>query len=162
MESCLYEFGFHLHWNDLLKLCAFILPAIIWFFSGSIENLRWLRILIKIISLCLSLLILWSLYIFPIVQYQTIKNDINDGTILVVEGEVSDFLTPENSFGGHATESFRIGDVVFSYSNTSNFGYCQFRCNGGVIKDNGQKLKIEYYTDSLTGENIICNIYEIQ
>ena len=162
MESILYEFSFHLHWSDLLKLSALIFPAIIWFFSGSIGNIRWLRILIKIASLCLALLILWSLYIFPIVEYQNIKKEIEDGTILVVEGEVYDFSTPESTFGGHVMESFRIKNVVFSYSNSENFGYCRFRCEGGVIQGDGQKLKIEYYTDPLTGENIICNIYELQ
>ena len=162
MESSLYEFSFHLHWNDLLKLGAFIFPVILWFFSESIENTRWLRILIKIASLCLSFLILWSLYIFPILQYQTIKEDIKNSEILVVEGEVSDFSTPESSFGGHIMESFKIENIVFSYSNSRNFGYCRFQCEGGVIQGNGQKLKIEYYTDSLTGENIICNIYELQ
>ena len=162
MESSLYEFSFHLHWSDLLKLGAFIFPVILWFFSGSIENTRWLRIFAKIASLGLSVLILWSLYIFPILQYQAIKENIKDGAILVVEGEVSDFSTPETSFGGHVMESFRIEDIVFSYSNSRNVGYCRFRCEGGIIQGNGQKLKIEYYTDSLTGENIICNIYELQ
>jgi hypothetical protein len=95
-------------------------------------------------------------------QYQTIKEDIKNSEILVVEGEVSDFSTPESSFGGHRMESFKIENIVFSYSNSRNFGYCRFQCEGGVIQGNGQKLKIEYYTDSLTGENIICNIYEMQ
>ena len=162
MERCLYELGFHLHWNDLLKLLALMFPAIIWFFSGSIESIKSLRLFAKIASLCLSLLILWSLYIFPIVQYQTIKKDLEGGTLRVVAGEVSDFSTPESSFGGHVMESFRIENVVFSYSNSRNFGYHQFRCEGGVIQGNGQKLRVEYYTDSLTGENIICNIYEWQ
>ena len=162
MESSLYEFGFHLHWNDLFKICAFFLPMMIWLISGCIEDHKWFRILIKALSVCLAVFVLWSLFILPVAQYQTIKKEIAQNKILVVEGEVVDFNTPQSAMGGHVIESFRIGDVFFVYSNTENYGYCQFFCNGGVISGNGQKLKIEYYTDPVTGERTICNIYEIQ
>ena len=161
MENCLYEFGFHLHWYDLFKIFALIFPLLIWLFSDVFDKHKWVKLGVKIVSLCLFLFIVWSLFVFPVVQYHSIKQAVDDGNVLVIEGEVSNLETPSSSLGGHATESFNIGDVFFSYSGTENYGYCRFRCQNGVIRENGQKLKIVYYTDPDTGSNTICYIYEM-
>ncbi len=161
MESTLYEFGFHLHWYDLFKCLAFILPVLIWLFSGAFDSHRWAELILKALSFCLALFIVWTLYLIPVVEYHTIKQAIEDGNVFIIEGEVSNLDTPNSSFGGHVTESFNIKDVFFSYSGTENYGYCNLRCNNGIVKENGQKLKIVYYNNSNTGLNIICAVYEI-
>ncbi|MGM9645268.1 MAG: hypothetical protein ACI3XS_01065 [Eubacteriales bacterium] len=160
MGSNLYEFGFQLHWSDLLKILPFILPIVIWFFSCTFDNKKWLRLVLKAVSIGFTVFIVWSLFIDPLIQYRKICVAIENGETSVVEGEVCNFESPSSSLGGHATESFSIGDVRFSYSGTENYGYCRLLCNGGVVEENGQKLKIVYYTDPKTKINTICSIDE--
>ncbi len=161
MESTLYEFGFHIHWNDCLKILAFIFPILIWFFSETLDNIKWIRIALKLSSICITIFLVWSLYIYPIVEYYKIRNDIAAGNVYVVEGEVSNFDTPTTSLWGHVTESFSINEIEFSYSGTENYGYNKLRCNGGVIEGNGQKLKITYYIPAHTYIKIICKIESV-
>ena len=53
-------------------------------------------------------------YVMPISSYTKIKQNIDTGNIYIVEGEVSNFSTPENAFGGHDSESFTINNVNFA------------------------------------------------
>lgn len=161
MECTLYEFGFHIHVQDLLKIVAVVFPILMWFYSGTIENKKGMKLTVRILSLCFAVLFTWSLFIYPIVEYRKTHKAILTDHVYVVEGEVTDFDTPTNSFGGHKTESFRISEIDFSYSGTENYGYHKLRCDGGVIEGNGQKLRVTYYVQTQTGTNIICKIESV-
>jgi hypothetical protein len=92
-----------------------------------------------------------------------IKNSIESGNVCIVEGEVCNFQSPSSSWKGHEIESFDINGITFSYAGDANYGYCKFRCDGGVIQGNGQKLRITYYVHTPTDEEkTICKIEAIQ
>ena len=63
-------------------------------------------------------------------------------------------------FEGHDTEHFEINGVFFEYTNFElTNGYNVPACYGGVVKENGQYLKIKYI-DNL-GYNVILYIEEL-
>ena len=65
------------------------------------------------------------------------------------------------SYGGHHEESFCIKNVYFEYSdNNIQAGYHNTKSHGGVVRGNGQYLKVGYvYYNSAYG-NIIVYIEE--
>ena len=158
MEGSLYNFGFHVHWQDLFKVLLLIFPGVIWLFSSIFDNQKWLRVTVRVTSIGLAVFIVWQFFINPIVQYNCIKREVREGNVYSVEGEVTDFASPTSSWGGHVNESFNIDGVSFSYSGTENFGYNKLNCNGGVIEGNGQKLRITYYVIPHSDRKVICKI----
>ena len=84
------------------------------------------------------------------------------GKYEIVEGDVEDFHVPISIYA-RDNESFRIGDVRFSYSpGIITFGYhsSTFRDNC-VIRPGMQNLRIAYVTDAVTGENIIMRVEQL-
>ena len=158
--NMLYEFGFQIHLSDIFKVLIFILPVCMFLFSSRFEKV--IRLIIIALACFVSVFVLIVFYIQPICSYCEIKQNIARGDVYTVEGEVSDFETPEDSFGGHNSESFTINNVEFSYYGTENYGYSRFLCNGGVVTGNGQKLRITYCNDPLTDELVICSIYKFE
>lgn len=82
------------------------------------------------------------------------------GQYEIVEGYVQNFIPmpPE----GHSLEMFDIGDVHFEYSdNLVVVGYNTTKYNGGVIRGNGQYLKVGYVYFNKSYGNIIVYIEEI-
>lgn len=81
------------------------------------------------------------------------------GEYAIVEGSVENFVPRPAE--GHANESFDIGDVHFEYSDDRfSAGYHTLKVNGGVIRGNGQKLRIGYVWYESYG-NVIVSIEEM-
>jgi hypothetical protein len=86
------------------------------------------------------------------------KNALENNEVLIVEGYVEQYHAMP--FEGHDTEHFEINGVYFEYTNfeVSN-GYNTPACYGGVVKENGQYLRIKYVDYS--GYNVILYIEEL-
>lgn len=157
----LYEFVLQFHFFDLFKLLIFVLPICLYLLSGAFDN-KIARYITLIFSVLSTVLILIILFVAPLYSYIEIKQYIKDDSLLTVEGEVTDFESPENSLGGHNSESFKINGVDFIYYGNENYGYANFLCDDGVIKGNGQKLKISYCYDPIIKEKVICYIQSME
>lgn len=157
----LYEFRFHFHLSDIFKILIFVLPICIYLFSGTFEK-KIAQFFTKAFAVVISTVILVIFFARPIYSYWKIKQYVAENSVLVVQGEVSNFETPTNSFGRHDSESFTISDVEFCYYGIENYGYSLFLCNGGVVTGNGQKLRITYCEDPFTSELVICRIEKIE
>mgnify|MGYP003300552476 CR=1 FL=1 len=98
-----------------------------------------------------------DLYKLPL---QEKKDILDNNKAIVVEGIVEKYHAMP--LEGHDTEHFEINGIYFEYSNfeLSN-GYNTPACYGGVIKENGQYLKIKYIEDDVRN-NIILYIEEIE
>ena len=59
--------------------------------------------------------------VMPIYSYMEIKQNIENGDVYIVEGEVSNFDTPDSSNSGHDSESFTIDNIDFCYYGTENY-----------------------------------------
>ena len=83
-----------------------------------------------------------------------------NGQYEVVEGYVHNFVPMPRE--GHANEEFDIQDVHFEYSDNNIItGYNRARVNGGVVRGNGQYLKIGYVYYNETYGSIIVYIEEM-
>ena len=79
------------------------------------------------------------------------------GEYQIVEGYVENF--DPMPYEGHANETFEINGVKFSYSDYNiHPGYNNTKSHGGVIKENGQHLKIGYVYLNKAYGNIIVYI----
>ena len=93
-------------------------------------------------------------------MYHKIVGAYNRGEYQIVEGYVENF--DPMPYEGHADESFEINGVKFSYSDYNiHPGYNNTKSHGGVIKENGQHLKIGYVYLNETYGNIIVYIEQI-
>ena len=84
------------------------------------------------------------------------KAALENGQYETVEGYVEKFhaMPPE----GHDSEHFVIDGVYFQYTAfEERNGYHRPACQGGVITNDGQYLKIGYVTNK-KGENVILSI----
>ena len=82
------------------------------------------------------------------------------GEYEVVEGPVENFV-PMPSVG-HADETFDIDGVHFAYSdNNVTVGYRNTRVKGGVVRGNGQYLRVGYVYYNESYGNIIVYIEEL-
>ncbi len=155
----LYEFGYHFRLTDIFKLLYFVLPVVL-FLSAAGFDKKIIRWSVTGFATLVMLFILYGFWIEPICSYLEIKQNIDEGELCVVEGEVNNFYTPDKSWYGHDCESFTIDGVVFSYYGTENYGYSRFFCDGGVVTGNGQRLRISYWINPSTDEIVICYIEE--
>lgn len=93
-------------------------------------------------------------------QFHMYKNTVGaykKGNYLIVEGYIENFTPMSN--GGHKRESFDINGVHFEYSDAEIIqGYNTPRFHGGIIKENGQYLKIGYVYYNSSYGNIIVRI----
>lgn len=142
-------YDFHFNYNSKFFLGVFLLLILIsigaiLFFNN---NKRIFKAIIVVIFMILSLIVLYTSYIYPYSKYREIKKSINNNEILYVSGEVVDFYTPKLTFGSHEYESFKIKDIEFKYYENESYGYSVFANNNGIISKNGQKLKIGYYEE---------------
>jgi len=91
--------------------------------------------------------------------YKTTVGAYRSGNYETVEGYVDSFIPMPK--GGHSRESFEIDGVHFEYSeNLIPSAYSKTKSNGGVIRGNGQYLKIGYIFHPNYG-NVIVYIEEI-
>lgn len=154
----LYKFGFHFHIVDLWKLLiVLVFVLFMWIWKG--DRKKWQKILINMGTIIGTLFLLYVFIINPIMSYIEIKHAILLGNTEEISGEVCNFSTQESFWDTHTSESFSIEGVEFEYYGRENYGYCKPKWKGGIIKEDGQKIKITYYNQN--GENVICYIEEI-
>ncbi|EOS75094.1 hypothetical protein C819_02735 [Lachnospiraceae bacterium 10-1] len=111
---------------------------------------------VKIICLCFVLFGIVTICILIDMYRKTVIAYRNDD-YQIVEGYVVNF--DPMPYGGHKDETFEINGVKFGYSDyTIMIGYHNTKSHGGVIRDNGQYLKIGYI--QYNNENIIVYIEE--
>jgi hypothetical protein len=114
-------------------------------------------------QLCASIFILLSLiYIligYQFIDYYDIKKLISSNELNVVEGKVSNLKTDTVNVG---YESFNVDDQTFKYNMFTLIGYSEKATDDGVIKNNGQNVRITYYNAGhfWTG-NVIIKIEEV-
>ena len=134
---------------------AFIISYIIWREDKKNVKLIFRMIILGISAFFVTLL---SIICTIVPLYHFYTKDYN-----VVEGYVENFSPrPPN---GHRLESFTVNGIKFGYSDDLfHMGYNRSLHNGGVIKGNGQHLRIGYIegTDDTDGtEKDIIVIEEI-
>ena len=128
--------------------------------SSAIKNLprynyRFLLLGIIFVALCAIFILQHFLK-----MYRTVIVPYANGQYEIVEGYVQNFIPmpPE----GKSREMFDIGNVHFEYSdNLIVLGYNKTKPNGGVIRGNGQYLKVGYVYFNENYGNIIVYIEEI-
>jgi len=95
-------------------------------------------------------------------EHKEYKEKLANNDVFIVEGYVENFHPMP--YEGHDTERFEINGIHFEYSDyyITN-GYHKSASHGGVVKKNGQYLKVKYVVEELEGEheNIILYIAEI-
>lgn len=153
----LYEFGYQFRVFDIVKILIFVLPLCLYMFSDSFDS-KFLKRSLCVISGLLTVSFILVFYISPLYSFFKIKHNISAGNVLTVEGEVTDFCSPEDPSAYHDSESFSINGVKFCYYGTENYGYSTFLHDGGIITGNGQNLRIIYCEDPFSGEFVICSI----
>ena len=95
--------------------------------------------------------------VFQVNMFNKTVGAYNRGEYQIVEGYVENF--DPMPYEGHANETFEINGVKFSYSDYNiHPGYNNTKSHGGVIKENGQHLKIGYVYLNETYGNIIVYI----
>ncbi|MBQ9779059.1 MAG: hypothetical protein IJW22_09085 [Clostridia bacterium] len=95
-----------------------------------------------------------------VVSYHAVVGAYQQGKYQIVEGYVEGFDPQER--GSKSPESFEINGVAFSYSEYhETYGYHTPRDRGGVIRGDGQYLRIGYVSSALDGENTIVFIEQI-
>ena len=152
----LYEFQMNFNMVYVVKLLFLLLPVFLWFL-GYERNIG-----VKIFWRTMSVLtlILWLIWvIYPFERYNTIKEAMINNEVCVVEGEIEDFHTLEKPWAGHDSERFRVNGIMFVYWGDEDYGYCKMLNSGGVIKGDGQKVRITYYEEN--DRNVICRIEEL-
>lgn len=91
-------------------------------------------------------------------MYKNVVGAYKTGDYEIVEGYVQNFIPMP--YEGHSDESFEINGVKFTYSDYSTqSGYNNAKSHGGVIKGDGQHLKIGYVY--YNNENIIVYIEQL-
>ena len=118
---------------------------------------------VKIFCLCAIVFVTLLSAVVLIAQFNMYNETVgayNRGEYQIVEGYVEKF--DPMPYEGHAEESFEINGVKFSYSDYNiHPGYNNTKSHGGVIKENGQHLKIGYVYLNDTYGNIIVYIEQI-
>ena len=165
MNNILFEAAFRF---DLMRFIPVYMMIFFLFFPNicksshkgkyTMKSYKTLRIWCGCVAVFMFLLSVLTVF-STVLEYETIVGAYKDGEYQVVEGYVEKFdLMP---YEGHKDESFEINSVKFSYSDYSiTFGYNNAKSHGGVIKGNGQHLKIGYVVDN--GENIIVYIEQFK
>lgn len=99
-------------------------------------------------------------FAFRAYMYSETVGAYRSGEYMTVEGYVENFDPMPHS--GHKNETFEINGVKFSYSDYNiRPGYNNARSHGGVIRGDGQHLKIGYVYINESYGNIIVYIEEL-
>ena len=158
MGNVLYEFGFDLNIMIIVSIVVALGFPILVLFAlkrrlnkvGMVFFIVWYVVFIA--SLGFSAFSYFNTYNF-------LSDAYTSGEYEVVEGYVEEFNPLP--LGGKGRESFEVGGVEFSYSDYSiSPGYNNTNGLGGVIKGDGQYLKIGYVYIQDYG-NIIIYIEEL-
>ena len=171
MSNVLYEAPSKFDFSILTIPIIMIIIILVfpWIMKKSYEgkdvklNIIFVKIFVNLFCLCgIAFVTLWSavVLIAQLNMYNKTVGAYGRGEYQIVEGYVENF--DPMPYGGHADESFEINGVKFSYSDYSiHPGYNNTKSHGGVIKENGQHLKIGYVYLNETYGNIIVYIEQI-
>ncbi len=159
LYECHFEFDFMMLLPWGMTLGAFLIPYIIKNDSKKrgytirvklVKKICWCVAVLPLLDGIISTYLLADMYRHTVIAYQ------NDD-YQIVEGYVENF--DPMPYGGHKYESFEIDGVKFEYTDYRiMIGYHNAKSHGGVIRDNGQYLKIGYI--HYGNENIIVYIEE--
>ena len=117
---------------------------------------KWIGWIVGTFAICLFILLTVS----HVIDYQEKREILDNNQTVVIEGIVEEYHPMPLS--GHDSEHFKINGIYFEYTNFEVVnGYNTPACYGGVIKENGQHLKIKYIEDDV-GNNIILYIEEVE
>lgn len=165
MSNVLYEATFKF---DFLLLIPVVMMIFILFFPRILKATSEAKYtqssykVVKIFCACAFSFVLILSSIVGLSQMNMYKNVVGaykNGDYEIVEGYVQKFIPMP--YEGHSDESFEINGVKFAYSDYSiQSGYNNAKSHGGVIKGNGQHLKIGYV--SYNNENIIVYIEQLE
>ena len=160
MGKILYECHFEFHFMMLLPfimlICSVYFPIILKK-ECTQKNYNLDYKIIKKIFACITIIMIivviyeicffTSMYKETIVAYQ-------NGDYQIAEGYVEKF--DPMPYSGHSRECFEINNVKFEYSDyTLTIGYHNAKSHGGVIKGDGQHLKIGYVRYGSGHRNVI-------
>ena len=165
MNNILYEATFKF---DLFLLIPVVMMIFILFFPKILKATseeKYTQVsykVVKIFCACAFSFVLIFTSIVSLSQIDMYKNVVGaykTGDYEIIEGYVQNFIPMP--YEGHSDESFEINGVKFAYSNYSiQSGYNNAKSHGGVIKGDGQHLKIGYV--SYNNENIIVYIEQLE
>lgn len=94
----------------------------------------------------LAMLIAGLVAISQYIEYKQIVEQIKKGDIEIQQGKISEYKPIDLSNHG-SLESFSINGVKFAYSDYHRIsGYHHACVNGGLICEEGQEIRISYYT----------------
>ncbi len=159
LYECHFEFEPMILIPWVMLIVVLLMPVILKHYShkrGYSISIR----LVKVICWCFALILLLggivSTYMLADMYEKTVIAYQNDD-YQIVEGYVENF--DPMPYGGHKLETFEINGVKFKYSDYRiMIGYHNAKSRGGVIKGDGQYLKIGYVYYG--NENIIVYIEE--
>lgn len=106
---------------------------------------------VVIVFMVVYVIIFLKGYIDIVVQYR-------NGHYIEIEGVIEDYSSNLGNRRGKV-ESFTLDGVRFECSDGPTWGYCPNRMNGGVIRGNGQHLRIRYIPRGR--ENVIVYIEQL-
>jgi hypothetical protein len=110
-----------------------------------------------IVTACIAIVIASIAGIFQYKTYTSIVEKIEKGETKTVTGKVNRFKPLDMSNHG-SYESFEVDGEKFFFSDYHRVdGYHHACINGGVICDEGQEIKLEYYIQE--NRNFIVKIY---
>ena len=117
---------------------------------------KWVGWIVGAFAICLFVLLTAA----HIIDYVEKKDVLDNNQANIVEGIVEKYHAQPLS--GHDTEHFEINGIYFEYSSGELLnGFNTPACYGGVIKENGQYLRIKYLKDDIEN-NVILYIEEIE
>ena len=124
------------------------------------ENKKYLEIIVPksvvevkmFMGIVFLIIITAYIIIYNVISFTYIYNSYKNGNYCIENGIVENF-TEQNSGKENV---FTVNETIFSFSDDTYWGYRKTLLNGGVIKENGQKVSICYMP--YKGENIIVEL----
>lgn len=159
-----YEYTYSNYW--WLHLISLLLLTLLGFFAAIrlkkiIKTFSYTKQIVIFFCYMLGaiamIMLIFFLFNIPIIirNEKELKEIIETKSYKVVEGEIEDFQ--HTSISGHVFERFSVQGVEFEYSDYIIIeGFHQTSLKGGPLRENGQEVRISYYTKE--NENLILKI----
>ena len=125
---------------------------LVYIYYKGLKKYKIATIIITSVAILLSILVGISQYM----GYKEIVAQIENGNVHIEEGKISNYKPIDTS--NHASlETFELNGVKFAYSDYHRIsGYHHACANGGIICEEGQEIRLSYYTKE--GLNYIIKI----
>ena len=167
MERLVYDGTTYLHfpWIDSIVFSLIFILIGIYLRYRKVYHLACLRHAMdkraefrcKFIGVLAPIFLFIALLIFGTKLYRDTKvffsltSATEEKTYHTITGRINNFVPMP--YTGHMEESFDVGDVSFHYSDyvINNYFFNQTKSHGGPIRENGQKVKIDYMSFDYTG-----------